>query len=97
MGNYKYTISKQAYNKISSFYKNVAKKYVHTYSYQQMQKNIDETKQAIFQIENGLSRRNPTIKRWNGYYMATTNFRKRKQWYFAYKIQNNTIHVVDAW
>lgn len=96
MGNYKYTISKQAYNKISSFYKNVAKKYYNTYSYQQMQQNIEETKRAIFQIENGLIRRNPTIKRWAGYYMATTKSKKNKQWNFAYKIQNNTIYVVDA-
>ena len=38
-----------------------------------------------------LLRREPTIKRWKGYYMANTD-----KWYFAYTIDGNTITIVDA-
>lgn len=88
-----YIIKPRASRKISSFYKNVAKKYQHTYSLQQMLRNIDETVNSMYRIENGLQRTTPTILRWRNYYMANT-----KTWYFAYTFneQTQTITIVDA-
>jgi len=89
---YNYTISKRASNKINSFYRNVAKKYKHTYSFEQMCNNLREAYSVVYQIENGLLRRNPTIKRWEGKgFMANT-----KKWYYLYQIEGDTIYVLDA-
>ena len=59
----KYRIKKQCARKINSFYHNVAKKYKHTYSEELMHKNIDEAVDSIYQIEQTLLRREPTITR----------------------------------
>ena len=91
MMKYRYKIKPLAQRKIRSFYYNVAKKYRHTYSKRLMHRNIDAAVDAMFQIENGLLRRKPTIARWKGYHMANTD-----KWYFAYTIDNDTITVVDA-
>ena len=88
-----YVIKNRASNKIRQFYRNVAKKYRHTYSIEQMLANIDLAIDGIFQIENGLQRRTPTISRWDGLYMATSKDRK---WNYAYKISKETIYGVDA-
>lgn len=76
MMQYRYKIKPLAQRKIRSFYYNVAKKYRHTYSKWLMHKNIDDAVDAMFEIENGLLRREPTIERWNGYHMANT-----EKWY----------------
>ena len=72
MADYKYVISQEAFDKIDSFYENVALKYVNTYSFEMMEKNILDAYRSIYKIENGLLRRRPTLKRWKGYYMANT-------------------------
>lgn len=87
----KHLILPQCTNNIKRFYRNVAKKYAHTYSREQMHKNIDEAIDTMYQIENGLLRRKPTIERWEGCFMANT-----KTWYFAYKVFDDVIVVVDA-
>ena len=91
MTNYFYKVSPLCYEKIYSFYYNVALKYRHTYSEEQMLKNIDDAVDSIYEIEHSLPRRVPTIARWTGYHMANTN-----KWYFAYIIKGDTIIVVDA-
>jgi hypothetical protein len=88
---YKYLISNRAKNKINQYYSNVAKKYSYSYSFEMMNKNIDTVLDSMYKIENGLIRRTPTISRWNKYYMAHAD-----KWYFAYTIDDDTIHVVDA-
>ena len=67
------------------------KKYKHTYSEELMHQNIDEAIDAMYQIEQTLLRREPTLERWKGYYMANTD-----KWYFAYTIEGDTITIVDA-
>ena len=69
----------------------MALKYRHTYSEELMIQNIDEASDSIYQIENGLLRREPTLERWKGCHMANTD-----KWYFAYTIEGNTIIIVDA-
>ena len=91
MMGYRYKIKPLARCKIRSFYNNVAKKYKHTYSKWLMYKNIDDAIDAMFQIENSLLRRKPTIGRWKNYHMANTD-----KWYFAYTIDGDTITIVDA-
>lgn len=76
---------------IEKFYRNVAKKYKHTYSENAMHINIDNAVNSIYKIENGLLRRKPTISRWSGLFMANAG-----KWYFAYKIEGDTIYVEDA-
>ena len=88
---YRYKITPLAQRKITAFYYNVAKKYRHTYSKELMYKNIDDSVNAMFQIERSLLRRKPTLSRWKDYYMANTD-----KWYFAYTIDGDTITIVDA-
>jgi len=81
----------QCYQKIYSFYYNVALKYRHTYSEELMLRNIDDAIDSMYQIERTLLRRQPTIVEWLGLYMANTD-----KWYFAYTIENDLIVIVDA-
>ena len=86
-----YKITGRPINRIISFYKNVAKKYKHTYSSELMVKNINEAINDMYRIENGLPRRIPRIQRWSGYFMANT-----PKWYYAYIVNGDTITIVDA-
>ena len=87
----RYVIKKRCLSKINTFYRNVSKKYKHTYSEELMHQNVDDAVDAMFQIERTLFRREPTISQWTGYHMANTD-----KWYFAYTIDGDTITVVDA-
>lgn len=58
-----YVIRKRCAQKITTFYRNVSKKYKHTYSLDLMEKNINDAFDAIYQIENTLQRRKPTLSR----------------------------------
>ena len=87
----KYVIRKRCGQQITSFYRNVAKKYKHTYSLELMEKNVHEAYDAMYQIEVTLARHKPTLMRWTGYHMANTD-----KWYYAYKIEGDTVTVVDA-
>ena len=91
MQQYKYLYTKRAAAKIRSFYKNVAKKYRHTYSLEDMERNVRDAFFAIYAIERSLPRRKPTLSRWAGYHMANTD-----KWYYAYIIEGDTIKVIDA-
>lgn len=86
-----YIIRKRCAQKITSFYRNVSKKYKHTYSLELMEKNVNDAFDSIYEIENNLLRREPTLSRWKGYYMANTD-----KWYFAYTFNGETVTVVDA-
>ena len=70
---------------------NVSRKYRHSYSRELMEKNVHDAIDSIYQIERTLLRREPTLSRWEGYYMANTD-----KWYFAYTIDGDTITVRDA-
>ena len=87
----KHIIRKRCAQKITTFYRNVSKKYKHTYSQELMEKNVHDAYDSMFQIERTLLRREPTISQWAGYHMANTD-----KWYFAYTIDGDTITVVDA-
>ena len=87
----KHVIRKRCAQKITTFYRNVSKKYKHTYSQELMEKNVHDAYDSMFQIERTLLRREPTISQWAGYHMANTD-----RWYFAYTIDGDTITVVDA-
>ena len=87
----KYVIRKRCAQKITTFYRNVSKKYKHTYSLELMVKNVNDAYDSIFQIEKTLQRREPTMARWKGCHMANTD-----KWYFAYLMDGDTITVIDA-
>ena len=87
----KHVIRKRCAQKITTFYRNVSKKYKHTYSQELMEKNVHDAYDSMFQIERTLLRREPTISQWAGYHMANTD-----KWYFAYTIDGDTVTVVDA-
>ncbi len=91
MTQYKYVIKRRCAHKITAFYRNVSKKYKHTYSLEQMEQNVRHAYVAMFQIEHTLLRREPTRSRWAGYLMAN-----KGKWYYAYVIDGDTITVVDA-
>lgn len=87
----KYVIGKRCAQRITSFYRNVSKKYKHSYSLELMEKNVRDAYNSIFQIERTLARRVPTIPRWQGLYMANT-----EKWYYAYTVEDDTVTIVDA-
>ena len=91
MAHYKYVIKPLAAWKIRSFYKNVAKKYCHTYDYEDFMRDVHDVVFSIYGIENTLLRRRPLLARWKGYHMANTD-----KWYFAYIIDGDTVTIVDA-
>ena len=86
-----YVIKKRCAQKITTFYRNVSKKYKHAYSLELMENNVRDAYNAIFQIERTLMRREPTIERWKNFYMANTG-----KWYYAYTFDGETVTVVDA-
>lgn len=47
----RYNIKKRCVYKINTFYRNVSKKYKHTYSRELMEKNANDAFDSIFQIE----------------------------------------------
>ena len=91
MTDYSYIIKPRAAQKIRSFYRNVAKKYRHTYDYDDFMRNVRMAVFSIYGIEKTLLRRRPAISRWKDFYMANTD-----NWYFAYIIEGDAIVVVDA-
>ena len=91
MADIHYIIKPRAAQKIYSFYRNVAKKYRHTYDKDDLKRNVHDAVFSIYGIESTLLRREPTLSRWKGYHMANTN-----KWYFAYTFDGETVTVVDA-
>ncbi len=91
MVSYRYKVNRQVFENIDSFYEHVALRYVHTYSFELLKRNINEAYNSIYMIERGLLRRKPILQKWQGLYMANTD-----KWYFAYRIEGNTIFVVDS-
>ena len=89
----KYIIKPRAQQKVRSFYQNVAKKYKHTYDFNDLVRDIEAAVLSINQIEKTLLRREPTLSRWKdkGYHMANTD-----KWYYAYMIVGDIVVVVDA-
>jgi len=65
----KHIIRKRCAQKITTFYRNVSKKYKHTYSQELMEKNVHDAYDSMFQIERTLLRREPTISQWAGYHI----------------------------
>ena len=65
----KHVIRKRCAQKITTFYRNVSKKYKHTYSQELMEKNVHDAYDSMFQIERTLLRRKPTISQWAGYHI----------------------------
>lgn len=86
-----YEILPKAEDAITTFYENVALRYRHTYSYANLVNNIQQAVSSIYRIERSLLRRQPTLSKWEGYYMA-----KADKWYFAYIIEGNKVFIVDA-
>ena len=87
----KYVIKKRCHDNIEEFYRNVSRKYRHTYSLQLMRRNILDATKAMFLIEKTLLRRKPTLQRWQGYHMANAG-----KWYYAYTIDGDNIIIEDA-
>ena len=87
----RYEIRKRCLIKIDTFYRNVSKKYKHTYSQKLMEQNVHDAIDSMYQIEHTLLRREPTIEHWKGYNMANTD-----KWYFAYTFDGETVTIVDA-
>ena len=89
----KYIIRQQCQRNIVRFYRHVALKYRHTYSEEQMLKNIEQAVDAMFLIEKTILHRKPTLRRWQqeGWYMAHAG-----KWYYAYSITEDTITIEDA-
>ncbi|MBR5984004.1 MAG: hypothetical protein IK025_09860 [Bacteroidales bacterium] len=88
---YKYIIKPRASRKIFTFYRNVAKKYRHTYNKEDLKRDVQNAVFSMYKIELSLLRRESTLTRWCDYHMANTD-----KWYFAYTVDGDTITIVDA-
>ena len=88
---YNYILTPKAVGEITLFYSNVALKYRHVYSFEDMEKNIYQAIYGAQLIEKSLPRRRPTIARWQDFFMA-----KAGKWYYAYSIEGNDIIIRDA-
>ena len=88
-----YVYQPKALRKIWVFYRNVAKKYRHTYDVNNMERNIRKAVFNAYLIEQSLFRRKPTLERWQnpGWHMANAG-----KWYYAYTINGDTITIEDA-
>ncbi len=88
---YAYNITPEAVAHIVDFYAHVLLKYQHTFSLDDMERNVHRTIYDCRKIEVSLLRRQPTIARWQGYHMAHAG-----HWYYAYTIDGDTITIQDA-
>lgn len=90
---YKYILKNDALWKIESFYLHVSLKYRHTYSFEDMERNVRQAVFDAYQIEQSLLRRKPTVTRWQqeGWNMANAG-----KWYYAYTIEDDTVTIHDA-
>ena len=88
-----YEFKRKALKSIWGFYRNVARKYRHTYDLEDMERNISDAVFKGYAIEQTLLRRRPALARWQeqGYHMAHAG-----QWYYAYTIDGDTITIQDA-
>ena len=91
-----YLIRPRASYKIRQFYLNVAKKFKNDYSLDLLNKNIDDALNAIYQIENGIPRREPILTRWKGLYMASYMVNGKTRWNYAYRIEDDIVYIEDA-
>lgn len=88
---YKYLVEPNASLKIWSFYHHVALKYRHTFSEEDVIKNVQKAVRSIYLIEKYLQRRPPLLSHWSNWHMAHAG-----KWYYAYTIENDCIIVHDA-
>ena len=88
---YKYEVTPLASRKIWTFYRNVAKKYCHTFDSEDIVKSAQKAIRSMGQIEQTLLRRKATLHRWQSFHMAHAG-----KWYFAYSINGDTIIIEDA-
>lgn len=103
MGNYK--VNSNVYTAILNFYKGVFHKYSHTYSFEMMQHNIEESVKSITQIGNGkfgksilqnkISQVVPNPINGVQYKVQKCSVRTI-QWHFIYYVENDTIYIVNA-
>lgn len=87
----RYEIRPLAVFKIREFYQHVAIKYRHTYDEDDMNRNIYDALTNIYQIEQSILRRKPTLRRWQGLHMAHAG-----KWFYAYSFIEDRIIIEDA-
>lgn len=84
-------IQPRVLEKIDTFYYNMWQKYKHSWGEEEIVKLISDAYDEVYSIKSIVTHRNATKEGWKGLFMA--NF---KNWYFAYKIDGDTIFVEDA-
>lgn len=88
---YNVEVSYKVYNEISKFYDNVGLKYLHTYSFKEIDKLIKEHIKSISNINHTKLISNPILEKWKGYGRVVIG-----KWNFALDIKDNKVIVVDA-
>jgi len=84
-------ISNKVHARIKQFYYNAMLKYPNTYSPDDADRDWDKVTDELSQVGTSLLKTNTTIKEWQGY-----NVCRSKNWYFAYKVQDEKVYVYDA-
>ena len=88
---FRYEVTPLASQKIWTFYRNVAKKYRHTFDAEDIVKSAQRVIRNMGQIEQALGRRTATLHRWKHFHMAHAG-----KWYYAYSIHEDVITIEDA-
>ena len=89
------TTHNRVYQRIRKFYDNAMLKYPNSYFPDEADRNVDKVCDEIYKVGT-LPKVNPNTsfvpKTWAGYFVS----RSDTGWYFAYKIQGNTVYIYDA-
>jgi hypothetical protein len=93
----KVIIENNVTNRILEHYQNVMKKYRNTYSIENLINNVNKVESETYKVGAALRKVNPSasyiINKWKSY---NVDYSKDTEWYFAYKIEGEIIHVFDA-
>jgi hypothetical protein len=69
------------------------KKYPNTYNIYDAEKDWNRVRNEIYKVGISLIPSDTTLPKWKEYNVCRS---KLTNWYFAYKIQNDTVYVYDA-
>ena len=78
-------------HEIDTFYYNMWQKYKHSWGEEEIIKLISDTYNDINKLSTIKVHRKSTKEEWYGLFMANID-----KWYFAYRIEDDTIYVEDA-
>ena len=88
---YKIQVNQKVLSTIAQFYKNMGRKHVNSYGYEEIDKLIMSNIHKIRYINHTKQLSDPLLDRWKGLYRVVVG-----KWNFALKINDKLVTIVDA-